>query len=81
MPPTDPRFLDSTLEDMTVDLWAWAHYEDPKLRDEVISTGFDEDLAAMEAEALAREAQEALPKPPVKVVGTDDWETVVDERY
>jgi hypothetical protein len=72
LPPTDPRFLDATLEDMLVDHWAHRHTDDPKLRDEIVAEGYEEDLAAMEAEMLA---QQAASKP------ADDWEVLVDDRY
>lgn len=74
LPPTDPRFLDATYEQMLIDHWAWAHVEDPKLRHEVfIAEGFEEDLAEMEAESLAKEAELAA-----KIAATpeDDWEEV-----
>lgn len=70
---TDPRYLDATLEDMILDLWAHAHIDNPKLREEIVAEGFDEEVAAMEAEALART--------PVKVVGEEDWEPVADQKY
>jgi hypothetical protein len=59
---------------MLIDFWAWAHAEDPKLRNElVVADGFADDLAEMEAEAAAREAEYAA-----KVAATpeSDWEDV-----
>lgn len=73
MPPTDPRFLDATLEDMILDYWSWRHAEDPKLRDEIVATGFDEDLAEMEAES---EAARAVTEKPA-----DDWEVIANDRF
>ncbi len=49
LPPNDPRFLDATIEEMVVDLWAHAHTEHPQLRDADETEGFEESLAAMEA--------------------------------
>lgn len=74
LPPTDPRFLDATIEMMVVDYWAHRHWEDPKLRDElVVAEGYDEDVEEMEREAMAKEAEHAA-----KVAGVpeSDWEDV-----
>lgn len=60
--PTDPRFLDCTPEEILVDVWAHRHVDDPNLRNEVISTHFDQDLADMEEEAGA--PMVPLPPPP-----------------
>ena len=48
--PVDPRFLNCTPEQILVDVWAHRHTDDPKLREEMVSEHFDEDLAEMEAE-------------------------------
>jgi hypothetical protein len=59
---------------MLTDFWAWAHFENPKLRNELfINDDFDADLAEMEAEAMAKEAEYAA-----KVAATpeSDWEDV-----
>ena len=56
---------------MTVDYWAHRHFEDPELRNEILTEDYEADVAEMEAEVLAREAAaEAATKPP------DDWEIV-----
>jgi hypothetical protein len=74
LPPTDPRFLDATLEMMLIDFWSWAHHENPKLRDELfVSDDFDADLAEMEAEAAAKEAAHQAA---VSAVPPDGWEDV-----
>lgn len=82
LPPTDPRFLDATEADMLVDHWAHRHWDDPKLRDEVVTDDFENELAQMEAEALAKDAEyerrmaaEAAAKP------ADDWEVVAEDRF
>lgn len=53
LPPTDPRFLDATLDDMLVDFWAWHYAEHPDADKEVVDDGFDmaAELAAADAEA------------------------------
>lgn len=59
---------------MLIDFWAWAHFEDPKLRHELfVADGFDEDLAEMEAEALRKEAEHAAT---VATTPEDGWEDV-----
>src|SRR4051812_48863669 len=78
MPPTDPRFLNATLDDILIDLWAHAHHDDPGLRNSVSDPNFDEELAAMEAEAKIAQSE---PKPATKVLGSDDWTTVIDDKY
>ena len=61
---------------MVLDMWAHAHLDNPKLREEIVAEGFDEELAEMEAEAIAREA-----KPAVTVVGEEDWEPVSAQTF
>lgn len=78
LPPTDPRFLDATMEQVVIDNWAHAHADDPKLRDERHETAdFDEELRAAEAEhgIEAESDPEPLPDDP------GDFDTLVDERY
>lgn len=42
LPPTDPRFLNATLDDIIVDYWANRYADDPKLLEETIEdTDFD----------------------------------------
>ncbi len=50
LPPTDPRFLCATIEDILVDVWAHRHTDDPKLREEEVNEDFAADLAGLEAE-------------------------------
>ncbi len=52
LPPTDPRFLDATIEEMLVDLFAH-HYADNPNVDEVADDDFDmaAELAKADAEA------------------------------
>ena len=70
LPPTDPRFLAATEEEMVLDYWAHRHWDDPKLREEVVNPDFEADLAAFEAEPGTRPQQ---PDPPAD---PGDWETV-----
>lgn len=60
--PTDPRFLDASLDVMAADYWAWRHAEDPNLGDEIVDEEFD-----VEAELAAADAE---------VEQVDDWEPV-----
>ena len=62
-----------TLEGMAIDYWAWRHWEDPKLKDEVIADDFAADLAEMEAEAMAKEAEQAAA---VSATKPDEWEEI-----
>ncbi len=52
LPPTDPRFLDATFEDMLIDEWACRYHEDPKAADEVVDDEFDlaSEVARLDAE-------------------------------
>lgn len=76
LPPTDPRFLDMTLEDMEAEYWA-VHYFETKddSSEEFEDDDFDEAaiLAQIEADALEaekrREAEQGPPDP-------GDWEPI-----
>lgn len=70
LPPSDPRFIDLTPEEILVDNWAHAHFENPKLRDEV-DPHYDEEVDEMMAQI---EASSAAAPPP----DSDDWEVVED---
>lgn len=66
--------MDATYEQMLIDFWAWAHFEDPKLRHELfVNDDFASDLAEMEADALAREVAQAAA---IASVPEGDWEDV-----
>lgn len=71
LPPTDPRFLQATREEILVDWWAHQHADDPELYNEVRmdDADFQREAEAMLAEAMA--AAEADPPQPA-----DDWEEV-----
>lgn len=60
LPPTDPRFLAATIEDMTVDYWAHAHLDDPKLREQDMTEDYEGQLAAMEADIASAGAPLAV---------------------
>ena len=51
LPPTDPRYLDATLEQILVDYWANRHADDPKLAEEIEDEDIEETLADIEAAA------------------------------
>lgn len=59
---------------MLVDHWAHRHADDPKLKDEVVATGLEEDLAELEAETAALEAAQAARA--AAAVPESDWEDV-----
>ncbi len=82
LPPTDPRWLNATIEDVYLDVWAHAHVDNPKLRDEIFSTNFEEDYAEMEREALAMEAaQDAADRAKAEKMAPDDWEEVASDQW
>lgn len=66
LPPTDPRYLNATVEEIVVDWHANRFWDDPKLRqEEVVNDSFEDMVKAMEAmnvEKLARPDSE--PPPP-----------------
>lgn len=69
----DDRFLDATLEEMTVDLWAHRFFDDPKKSDEFEDEDFDlaAELAAIEAEA---NGGSAASEDPQSSDDESDWE-------
>lgn len=80
LPPTDPRFLSATLEQIMVDCWAHRHADDPKLAEEAHDPDFDATLAEMQAAADAEDddnTEDAAPLP----AGDGEWQPVVDEQY
>lgn len=96
LPPTDPRFLEATNEEMVLDFWAHAHLDNPKLREESVTDDYEELLAAMEAEMAGEPEGEPKPSEPEQpsavtveheVVSLDpgevpdDWETIADDRF
>lgn len=48
LPPTDPRFLDATPEDLLLDYWAHRFWDDPDLRNELVNPDFEAELAELE---------------------------------
>ena len=69
--PTDPRYLEATLEEMWTDVWAWRFEENPKLLDEDIDPNFNPDAVADEIPDLP------VPVPDggtMLVSGIDDFE-------
>jgi hypothetical protein len=73
LPPTDPRYLSATREEILVDWWAHQHTDDPKLRDEVLmdEEDFQAELAEMEAASIAAQAAGQA----------EEWEDVVADHY
>lgn len=65
LPPTDPRFLDATDEEIVLDYWAHRLWDNPKVREEAYNPDFEADLAAMDAEDGEG----------------DGWETVADDAF
>lgn len=61
---------------MLVDHWAHRFWDDPKLKDEVFATGFDEDLAELEAESAAAEAEAEVKRKAVAATPEEDWEDI-----
>lgn len=59
LPPTDPRFLSMTLEDIETEIWAHNYYDKPP-GDEVEDSDFDlaAELRRIEEEAEAEEKQD-----------------------
>lgn len=71
----------ATVEMMTLDYWAHAHWDDPKLEHEIFDADIDDELDAMQAAAVAPspaapslDLHEPLPLP-------DDFETVADQNW
>jgi hypothetical protein len=64
--PTDPRFLDATIEDIETDYWAHYYANNPA-KEELEDDDFD-----LEAELRDAEQQSGGDDP-------DDWETVIEQ--
>jgi hypothetical protein len=86
LPPSDPRFLALTPEDIEAEYWA-AHYQSNKVTEEFEDNEFDQDAeirrieeAAEARERAAAEAAANAPKPePLPDPATvKDWEEVPD---
>lgn len=41
LPPSDPRFLECSIQDMLTDHWAHHFYDNPKAEEEVVDEDFD----------------------------------------
>lgn len=63
MAPTDPRFLDLTVDDMLTDLLAHNYVDNPKAMETIVDENFDPD----EVENILKENPGPAP---------DDWETL-----
>jgi hypothetical protein len=59
LPPTDPRFLEATIEDIVIDYWAHAHLDDPKLREQDETDDFEAMLQAVE-QSLEDDGQQPI---------------------
>lgn len=85
--PTDPRFLDTTVEQMKVEFWA-AHYETNKATEEFEDYDFDPQAEVRRIEQEAMEAERAAAAISAgKVTATssaktadDEWVTVIDHK-
>ena len=63
LPPTDPRYLNSTLSEIVADYWAHRFWDDPKLKaEEVHDPDFEANLAAFTAMAEDRKAGAGAPE-------------------
>ena len=67
LPPTDPRFLDATREEIAADFWAH-HYVENSVTEEFEDTDYDQDEIARK---WAEEDDSAS-------VDDDDFETLID---
>jgi hypothetical protein len=86
LPPTDPRFLAATPEDIEAEYWAY-HYQTSKVTEEFEDYEFDQEaeLRRIEEAAEARERAAAQPagrmpgaEPPPDPSAVNDWEEVPD---
>lgn len=68
LPPTDPRFLNATREEIETDFWAHRYFENPPT-EEVVDDDFDQE--AIERQWAKEAEQDGLP---------DDFETVIDTK-
>lgn len=54
LPPSDPRFLDMTAEDMYIDYWAHYYANNPEAKDKIVEDDdfdLEQEIALAEAEA------------------------------
>lgn len=81
LPPTDPRYLDATPDDIATEYWAYRFHENPNTQ---VAVDDDFDLEKIEAEWAAEDAAAdaalvtAPPAPPPGEVPADpeDWEPI-----
>ena len=57
----DPRYLDTTPEEMMTDYWAHYYFDNPKALEEVEDDDFDVEAELARAEAEADEQESVLP--------------------
>lgn len=77
MPSSDPRFLDTTVEEMLTDYWAHEYLTNAKAhQDEVEDDEFDlaAELARIEQEESGQENGDELPDMGDIAPDPDDWE-------
>lgn len=75
LPPSDPRFLDATREEIVIDYWAHAVLDNPKLREETVNPDFENDVAAFEAMLAASKPKDEA------ATAAADWEVVAEDRW
>lgn len=79
MPPTDPRWLALTPEDIETEYLAH-QYAEHGIPDEVEDENFDENLAELEAQMTGNPAASAADAPIVVDLGGDDFEEVINDK-
>ncbi|ECB1886237.1 hypothetical protein IAJ44_004293 [Salmonella enterica] len=79
LPPNDPRYLETTLEERLTEFYAWQYTDNPKLLEVVEDESFDlEDIQRQWAEEIGETPDIYTPPKPTDVdpENVDDWEEV-----
>ena len=80
LPPTDPRYLDTTLEERLSEFWAYQYSVDPKLLEMAEDTSFNmADIQRQWADEAGEQPDVFIPSEPPTIVtpdDVDDWEEV-----
>jgi hypothetical protein len=72
LPPTDPRYLNATHEEVVLDYWAHAFLDNPDMRKEDVTDDYDDMLSLMEEEMMGMPIMP--PAPPSEEQPADEAE-------
>ena len=86
LPPTDPRFLNATDEEIEADFWAHYYQENPNINPEA-EQDFNDIAQSIEDGSFFDDIEElermihAAPSKANTEKANDEWETVIDDHF